>query len=31
MQVHIIGYGTKPDPCMHNVTEQQALADMKHG
>jgi hypothetical protein len=32
MQVHIIGYNTKPDPCMNNVTdEQHALADMEHG
>jgi hypothetical protein len=31
IQVHIIGYGTKPDPYMHNVTEQHALVDMKYG
>jgi hypothetical protein len=27
----MIGYGTKPDPCMHNVTDQHALVDMKYG
>jgi hypothetical protein len=31
IQVHIIRYVTKPDPCMHNVTKQHGLIDMKHG
>jgi hypothetical protein len=30
IQVHIIGYGTKPHPRMHNVTEQHMLVDMKY-